>query len=158
MKKLCFSLEMSWHKKKSYDIIHLSSWMTYTWSGEIPKSGWRDRSWKPGGRKRRGGSNPSFSAIYIFNIAEWSSLVARRAHNPKAVGSNPASATNWSRGVAVITSACHAEDREFDSRRDRHLFWLCSSVGRARDWKSLCRWFDSIRSHHFNVNIYHIRK
>ena len=27
----------------------------------------------------------------------------------------------WSRGVAVITSACHAEDREFDSRRDRHL-------------------------------------
>ena len=26
--------------------------------------------------------------------------------------------------------------------------WLCSSVGRARDWKSLCRWFDSIRSHH----------
>ena len=28
----------------------------------------------------------------------------------------------WSRGVAVITSACHAEDREFDSRRNRHLF------------------------------------
>ena len=53
-------------------------------------------------------------------IAEWSSSVARRAHNPKVVGSNPASATKWSRGVAVITSACHAEDREFDSRRDRH--------------------------------------
>ena len=28
-----------------------------------------------------------------LNIAEWSSPVARRAHNPKAVGSNPASAT-----------------------------------------------------------------
>ena len=28
------------------------------------------------------------------NIAEWSSPVARRAHNPKVVGSNPASATN----------------------------------------------------------------
>ena len=27
-------------------------------------------------------------------IAGWSSLVARRAHNPKVVGSNPASATN----------------------------------------------------------------
>ena len=27
------------------------------------------------------------------NIAEWSSSVARRAHNPKVVGSNPASAT-----------------------------------------------------------------
>ena len=28
------------------------------------------------------------------NIAGWSSLVARRAHNPKVVGSNPAPATN----------------------------------------------------------------
>ena len=27
--------------------------------------------------------------------AGWSSLVARRAHNPKVVGSNPASATNY---------------------------------------------------------------
>ena len=49
-------------------------------------------------------------------------MVARWAHNPKVVGSNPAPATKWSRGVAVITSACHAEDREFDSRRDRHFF------------------------------------
>ena len=73
-----------------------------------------------------------FLRHYNYNIAEWSSLVARRAHNPKVVGSNPSSATNWFRGVAVITSACHAEDREFDSRRNRHL-WLCSSVGRARD-------------------------
>ena len=95
--------------------------------GEIPKSGWRDWSWKPGGRKRRGGSNPSFSAnlclYFVFgNIAGWSSLVARWAHNPKVVGSNPAPATKiWSRGVAVITSACHAEDREFNSRRDRHF-------------------------------------
>ena len=28
------------------------------------------------------------------SIAGWSSLVARRAHNPKVVGSNPAPATN----------------------------------------------------------------
>ena len=28
-----------------------------------------------------------------MNIAEWSSSVARRAHNPKVVGSNPSSAT-----------------------------------------------------------------
>ncbi len=27
-------------------------------------------------------------------VAGWSSLVARRAHNPKVVGSNPAPATN----------------------------------------------------------------
>jgi hypothetical protein len=37
------------------------------------------------------GSNPSPSTI---NVAGWSSLVARRAHNPKVVGSNPAPATN----------------------------------------------------------------
>ena len=28
-----------------------------------------------------------------FDIAGWSSLVARRAHNPKVVGSNPSPAT-----------------------------------------------------------------
>ena len=66
-------------------------------------------------------------------IAGWSSLVARWAHNPKVDGSNPSPATIfWSRGVVVITSACHAEDRESESRRDRHLC-LCSSVGRAED-------------------------
>ena len=31
--------------------------------------------------------------MYISNGAEWSSLVARRAHNPKVGGSNPPSAT-----------------------------------------------------------------
>jgi hypothetical protein len=30
-----------------------------------------------------------------YNDAEWSSLVARRAHNPEVVGSNPASATKY---------------------------------------------------------------
>ncbi len=30
-----------------------------------------------------------------FIDAGWSSLVARRAHNPKVVGSNPAPATNF---------------------------------------------------------------
>ena len=35
------------------------------------------------------------SKSYIWvAIAGWSSLVARRAHNPKAVGSNPTPATN----------------------------------------------------------------
>ena len=29
----------------------------------------------------------------VFDIAEWEQLVARRAHNPKVVGSSPASAT-----------------------------------------------------------------
>ena len=31
--------------------------------------------------------------VFAF-VAGWSSLVARRAHNPKVVGSNPAPATN----------------------------------------------------------------
>ena len=31
--------------------------------------------------------------LEVNNIAEWSSLVARRAHNPKVGGSNPPSAT-----------------------------------------------------------------
>ena len=34
-----------------------------------------------------------FDSRFRHHIAEWSSLVARRAHNPKVVGSNPASAT-----------------------------------------------------------------
>ena len=107
---------------------HLCWRDTQVWlKGPVLKTG-RSGNW-------RKGSNPFLSAIiFIFiNIAEWSSLVARRAHNPKATSSNLVSATIWSRGVAVITSACHAEDREFDSRRDRHFFWLHSSVGRARD-------------------------
>ena len=69
----------------------------------------------------------------ILFIAEWSSLVARWAHNPKVVGSNPSSATKWFRGVVVITSACHAEDRRFEPGRNRHFIWLRSSVGRAED-------------------------
>ena len=38
----------------------------------------------------------TFSIEYAL-IAGWSSLVARRAHNPKVVGSNPAPATRTSR-------------------------------------------------------------
>ena len=33
--------------------------------------------------------------VRILIGAEWSSLVARRAHNPKVAGSNPASATTF---------------------------------------------------------------
>jgi hypothetical protein len=34
------------------------------------------------------------SNLLDHSDAGWSSLVARRAHNPKVVGSNPAPATN----------------------------------------------------------------
>ena len=40
-----------------------------------------------------------------LNIAEWSSSVARRAHNPKVVGSNPASATKVKKPLEVIQVA-----------------------------------------------------
>ena len=53
--------------------------------------------------------------------AGWSSLEARRAHNPKVIGSNP-------------VPAIQCPD---------------SSVGRAEDWKSSCRWFDSGSGHYF---------
>ena len=34
-------------------------------------------------------------SIVLASDAGWSSMVARRAHNPKVVGSNPAPATNF---------------------------------------------------------------
>ena len=38
-------------------------------------------------------------------IAGWSSLAARRAHNPKVVGSNPTPATN-NNGNAIVLGPC----------------------------------------------------
>ena len=68
------------------------------------------------------GSNPSPSTY--LHIAGWSSLEARRAHNPKVIGSNPIPATQ---------SRCFVRP--------------VSSVGRAVDWKSTCLWFDSGTGH-----------
>ena len=71
--------------------------------------------------------------------------------------------------------ACHAGGREFESLPGRHFIFLkkCltkteryniinesskispdSSVGRAEDWKSSCRWFDSASGHHLKFNKY----
>ena len=43
------------------------------------------------------GSSPLSPTIFkiIKTVARWSSLVARRAHNPKVVGSNPTLATKF---------------------------------------------------------------
>ena len=61
-----------------------------------------------------GQTTREFESLILLIIAGWSSLVARRAHNPKVVGSNPAPAI-WSYGVGVITPACHAGDHRFKS-------------------------------------------
>ncbi len=98
---------------------------------------------------------------FSYNIiAGWSSLVARRAHNPKVAGSNPAPAimvpwSSWFR-----TPACHAGDHEFESRWNRLEEWnfyllnlreliqlsvltlfLCSdySIDEQLDLKALCQ-------------------
>ena len=50
---------------------------------------------------------PLSPPLKIYNIAGWSSLVARWAHNPKVVGSNPAPATilvPWCSGYHVCLS------------------------------------------------------
>ena len=54
-----------------------------------------------------GGSNPppsigSWKRTILYNIAGWSSLEARRAHNPKVVGSNPAPATSNNQRITLV--------------------------------------------------------
>ncbi len=43
-----------------------------------------------------------------LNSAGWSSLVARRAHNPEVVGSNPAPATSKTAGQRLVPLTCFA--------------------------------------------------
>ena len=54
------------------------------------------------------GSSPIIGLTLLkrnFNIAGWSSLEARRAHNPKVVGSNPTPAI-----LCLVSSVGRAED------------------------------------------------
>ena len=48
-------------------------------------------------------AHPILGPIVKLEGAGWSSLVARRAHNPKVVGSNPAPATkHWKKSYFTI--------------------------------------------------------
>ncbi len=56
---------------------------------------------------------PSNHYHALLADAGWSSLAARRAHNPKVAGSNPAPATNFIEGPAgpFFMSLVYAGDR-----------------------------------------------
>ena len=68
-----------------------------------------------------------FKSLFLRHlyIAGWSSLVARRAHNPEVVGSNPSPATKNGPVVQLVRMPhCHCGGREFESRPDRHLGFI----------------------------------
>ena len=56
-----------------------------------------------------------------YNIAEWSSSVARRAHNPKVVGSNPASATTFLKPFDLFQTAFSPNAAVVESADTRDL-------------------------------------
>ena len=73
----------------------------FAWHGWIPE--WPKGTDCKSAATCFGGSNPppsiGFQKKTSYIIAGWSSLEARRAHNPKVVGSNPSSAT---KSVTVV--------------------------------------------------------
>ena len=76
-----------------------------------------------------------FESLFLrqFDIAGWSSLVARWAHNPKVVGSNPAPATIWFRSVVVHHVCLSRRRSRVQIPSEPPLYWSHSSVGRAED-------------------------
>ena len=136
-----------WHSLNCCVIINLSSEKTF---GGIPKSGWRDRSWKPGGRANGAGVRipfpPPLKFIYWYRGME--QLVARWAHNPEVGGSSPPPATIMVPWCSWLTRLPVTQKIAGSSPVGTAIIWFHSSVGRAKDWKSLCRWFDSTWNHH----------
>ena len=79
----------------------------------------------------------------ILNIAGWSSLEARRAHNPKVVGSNPAPATRTK--YCVYAQIAQSVEQRIENPRVTGSIPVlgiflakgiraCSSGGRALDF------------------------
>ena len=83
-------------------------------------------------------------------IAEWSSSVARRAHNPEVAGSNPVSATKSIPGFDTISNPgiflYYKESWNYAKKRGRFQLFLltaCSLFGTAAD-RSDWQWGISI--------------
>ena len=68
---------------------------------------------------------------FIF-IAGWSSLEARRAHNPKVIGSNPIPATHAQ--IAQLVEQGTENPCVAGSIPALGILWSISSVGRALDF------------------------
>ena len=70
----------------------------------------------------------------MYVDAGWSSLVARRAHNPKAVGSNPAPAPNFilRTGSRVVLRFSQYQDSTAFSCTVGRLFAARSFIGECR--------------------------
>ena len=87
----------------------------------------------------------------VADIAQYGSIAQLGEHLPykqRVTGSSPVVSTKYGPVVQLVrTLACHARGRRFEPVPGRHIC-LCSSVGRAGDWKSPCHWFDSDRRHH----------
>ena len=75
-------------------------------------------------------------------------MVARWAHNPEVVGSNPSPATNGLLVQWPTTSACHAEDHGSESRTARHFGGVAQLV-RALALQARGPRFESYIAHHF---------
>ena len=78
-----------------------------------------------------------FVTKLVYIIAGWSSLEARRAHNPKVVGSNPAPATHFYAQIAQLVEQRTENPRVTGSIPVLgifHCIWDTSSGGRALDF------------------------
>ena len=62
---------------------------------------------------------PGLSLYFLRSIAGWSSLVARRAHNPKVAGSNPAPAISRAPQWPDACGKRSPSDGEFDAELPR---------------------------------------
>ena len=63
-------------------------------------------------------------SIIHFSVAGWSSLVARRAHNPKVVGSNPAPATKTKTrcsGIGFLRCCFSLSHQNSNKNQDRSM-------------------------------------